>query len=166
MFLEEWHDLLTHQPCPWFRFVTTPAFGEGNHSAVLLCDMMENLGELRKLCPQFLPEDRKTVARCMRLHGFRQLEGVSVRTMCPSTSARSNNDLFYHPAFQPRTTDFTPFNGTDKLLRVVYHLQQRIQDRNQEIAQLCDLRALYHQGVLDITAPDGTFDYLVDGLEA
>lgn len=143
--------MLVRKQLQWLRFVAAAAVG--GHSVVLLRDVAKNWGTLQKMCPQFQGRDRKTITRWMCLNGFRVVEDL-----LPAQSGESSDSIiFYHASFQPSTTDFTPFRATDRLLRVVY--QQR-----QQIDALSDLRTLYQEGVLDITAPDGTHDYMTDGL--
>lgn len=157
------------------RFVRIPhTIFAGNHWGVLLCNVDANLPEWKRLCPQFTAKDRKSVERGLFLYGFTPLAQAMDQDMlrmmiCPRHLTRKNairdSILFFHPQFTPDSRDFAPFNVAKKLLHIIRYQQFIIQERNAQIQDLYDLGSLYHQGVFAIEPPDGTHDFMTEGLD-
>lgn len=173
-FIETFHDILCREAHPHLRFARIPsAIFAGNHWGVLLCNIDSNLEAWRELCPDFRAKNRKSVERGLFLYGFtpmaQQMDKEMLRKMmphCPLTrGVILDSILFFHPQFRPDSRDFAPFDIAKKMLSIIRQQQHIIQARDEQIRSLYDLGSLYHQGVLDIVPPDGTFDYMTEGLD-
>ena len=181
-FIQEFHHMLCSQSHPTVQFVRiAEQIMRGHHWGILVCNATDPtvLKRWSELCPHFTATNAHAMKKGMQLYGFTPLaQQLSDDLLAPMVSvpsasrrpgrrsakrarmARQIEDswLYFHPTFNPETTDFTPFMVIPKLISIIRDHKLQLWRQGLWIQQMRDISWLYDQGTLAITPPDGSCD--------